>query len=240
MTTTSPPITVVTFNVRGFPAMLQRRVRHDLLLAFGLHAHLYGWQEFWWPRYRRALRRLGLEAGFNSNAPNNRAGTATSYDRARFGFLEAGHDLLHQAVAFVCSRREITWTRLWDRSSGLVVTHVCTHPVPGAWNPRQRFRKAARRQAWVEGMDRFRAFLEAEAEAGRFVIATLDGNCPRSALLNLLGTHLAGQPVRVQGHQPDWVVIVGRAHVLETAQAIDGANSDHQPVRVVVQLWDRE
>lgn len=228
---------VVSFNVRGFPAMLQRKVRHDLLLAFGLVAGLVGWQEFWFPRYRRALRKLGHEAGYQPHAPNSLAGTCTSWASDQFGFLEAGQLLLHKALAGVCAHRNITWTKLFDRSSGIVVTHVSTHLVPGAWNPRQRFRKQGRQQRWVEGMDVLRAFLVAEVNAGRHVIVTMDGNCPRTAILNHLGTHLAGAPVRVQGFQPDWVVVVGRAEV-DPAEQVQGALSDHKPVAVRMRLLD--
>lgn len=228
---------VVSFNVRGFPAMLQRKVRHDLLLAFGLSAGLLGWQEFWLPRYRRALRQLGDDRGYGTHAPNSTAGTATSYARGAFGFLEAGRLQLHRGLAGVCSSRDITWTRVWDRSSGIIVTHVATHLVPGAWNPNQRFRKAGRQQRWVEGMDALRAFLDAEARGGYHVIVTMDGNCPRTAILNHLGTQLGGMPVRVQGFQPDWIIVLGRAEV-DVPEQVQGALSDHKPLALRVRLLD--
>lgn len=237
------PAVVVTANIKGWLPMLQWRVRRALVFVLALRVtelelppDLIGWQECWWPRYRRAIRKLG---GFGHNCPSSSpgsGGTCTSYRSTRFSFVAAGRVQLHPALTRIAGSRTLTWTSLVDRLNGRSITHASAHLIPGAFNRRSLMR-SRRLELWVRGVAELRDWIEGEVRAGQLVIVSIDANAPRDQLVHELGTHIAGEPVRVQSHAPDHVIVVGRGlEVLDVADAHEGTTSDHDPVTVVL-VW---
>lgn len=234
------PAVLVTANVKGWLPMIQTRVRRALLFVLELEVtdlelepDLIGWQELWWRRYRRALRK-NLPA-FGHNAPYSRPGSGgccTSYRRTRFSFVDAGQLRLSGVLVGVSGWRGLTYTRLVDKLNGRSITHGSAHLIVGAFNPRAS-RRARRRELWDRAVEQLRDWIEDEVRAGQLVILSVDGNAPRRELIRALGTHIAGEPVRIQSHGIDHLIIVGRALVVDEATAHPGTPSDHDPVSVV-------
>lgn len=217
---------LATANIRGNPPMLQRHVREDLLQVRDAGPDLIAWQELWWPRYRRALRRN--LPGFKHHAPNSDAGSCTSWNPNRFAFLSAGREQLHRGKAGVTSHRDVTWVRLTDKVTGREITHGSAHLVPKAWTVNAS-RRNLRMQLWTEGMARLQDFVRREVVNGRTVVLGIDGNAPRDRIRDALGHYIAGQPIWIRSHGIDHHIIVGPDVQLLESRTLDGANTDHRP-----------
>ena len=226
------PVGLCTFNVRGFPPMRPRHVAHDYLLVRG-RAHLWFHQEQWWPRYRRALRKI-LGKRVAHCLAGGLAGTGISWDTRRFKRRWRFNHPLHGAVPFVCARRKFTGAVLIERATGREVCAFSAHPTPSAFSHRldaQPARKAAALDAWHVGMGRVRDFIEHHVAMGRLVVVGIDANANHGHVRAALGHTIGGLPVQIVTSNAtgiDHLIIVGGT--IGDVHTLAGQHSDHAPL----------
>ena len=224
--------------------MSRASVRSDLQYARRQDADLYAWQEFWLPRYRRALRIQFYRKKFSNYAPGGAtgiAGTCATYKRSRFKYIDHGQFKLHGSVPFVCAMRYARWFKLLDRETGQMVVFISAHPTPSAFSSRlSGWRKRKAVEAWSNGMEALRSFAASEAHRGAVVLIGMDANAHADRVRAALGNTLGGKRVRVRTSDVtgiDHIVIVGGGSITGYWTGTRGrTKSDHCPFEVKLRL----
>ena len=219
------PIEAITFNDRGFPPMRRTYVREDLHRVQQDKAHLYFWQEFWFPRYRHALR-AQLANNYEHYAPSGIEGTCISYrlDRLKLQFHFSRP--LHGAVPFVCAKRAVRGGVFTDLAGGPDITALSAHLSPWA--------KGKGEAAQDEGFAMLQRFIAHHIKMGRRVVVGIDANSQHDRVMEKLGKEIAGAEVKVISHDIDHLIFVGDWHIESSQVYKDGlVHSDHNPLKAV-------
>lgn len=213
---------LLTANVRGWPGMRASRARACYVAVRDLAPDVGALQEAWWPRYRRSIRRVF--AAWGTRVPTWRVGsggTATVWDNDRLHARQSGRWRLHGLTVAPSGTRDLQWVRL-DDGRRHRIAWGSAHLTPAAFSHRlSGWRRASVRRKWEGGAARLVEWVEHELAVGSTHVAFgIDANCDRPQLVDALGTHIAGRPVRVltsPGH-PDHIVLVGRWRVHRSGQ----------------------
>lgn len=219
---------VITFNVRGFPAMRKRNVNNDLRRVKG-EADLYCWQEFWNLWYVVLLRAIFRRREGWRHATTGIAGVGVTYNNKRFQYMWAFNKKLHGKVPTFCAKRKMRGVVLRDKQTGKVVVVISTHFTPG------RSRRTKKREAAMrEGFRNLSRFINHHVKMGRTVIVGMDANEKRARVRDGLGVTAPGNvPIRIKSHDIDHVVIAGRVEIQQTSTYSPRLiASDHLPFRV--------
>lgn len=234
---------VMTYNVRCYPPMRQAVVDACLRLAEG-EADLYSWQEFFLPRYRRALRGILPPRAYGHNAPDNPSGLALSYRRSRFALVRRGRAIPgHGKVPHSSGKRDIQNQILRDRESGATFAHASAHPTPGAWAKGYRRNRKGRRRAWHTYFRRLTGWAAAKVRQGHAVVIGMDGNAPHWRVVQEFEKRFGPGRVKVRSNGIDHLVFVDgdrfRWQLHGKAVLHRGNHSDHAPLVVRARLVRR-
>lgn len=151
---------LVAQNVRGFPLMKQAHVLADIA-ATAQDAGPAGvilWQEFYRPRYRRALRALG--EGWETFVPEVGKNNPISWRTDRYQFLDGGVEFLHPGHRLISPRQFVTWVILRDRVTGWEAVFTNRHYLPGAFARGFKPWRKWRVRTWLEANARDVALIE--------------------------------------------------------------------------------
>ncbi len=147
---TGDPFGLVTQNVRSFPLMRQLLVTRSVKSA-AAQGDVILWQEIVPARYKSAVR--ALSPAFTS-AFASEGGEAISWRDSVWSWVSEGESMLHPAIKGVTKGRTIFWVDLRHNVTGVVVRFFTCHFISGAWNPKPRPQKMARKGWWLEARQR--------------------------------------------------------------------------------------
>lgn len=217
----------ITFNVKGWLPMRQRKVREDFARVADQKADVYFWQEHWWRRYRRGLKSVFKNRTKNSYAHSpypGKSGTCISWNHRRFDRRWFINRPLHGAVPFVCAKRQIQGAVLHDEKTGEDFVFVSAHLSPWA--------KGKGKKAQDEGLERLRRFLAHHVRMGRRLVLGMDANCKVERVMEAfkgLDVHI----IVSKETGIDYLILLGDWHVQAHSAMRKGlVHSDHAPLMV--------
>lgn len=176
-------------NIKGTPAMRARKVRHDLRVLKS-HASLLVLQEFKWPWYwraaRRVLSRMTKKGKRWGSSPTYRDGLARPvfgaqavlWRRNVWRHLDTRQRLVHHGAAGISEDRRLRACLVADRENPVPGWAGTTHFVVSGDNDNDSPKRRAMMQDDIQSLDRFLRDLRA---TGHPIVFQLDANIRASS-----------------------------------------------------------